>query len=98
MKRETLNSAETQMDSDVLLPLVDDMLINRQNGVEKINEMFGTNISVSFNSAWLEREQEQELEQDLIESQIENSDNLNSEEGEIENDDIRDREESSDTE
>lgn len=52
MKRESLTNAETAMNFDALLPLVDDMLYCRQEGLKKINEMFGTNISVSLNSAW----------------------------------------------
>lgn len=52
MKREKLSTTESQMNSDALLPLVDDMLEQRQLGVEKVNEMFGTNITVEFSSSW----------------------------------------------
>lgn len=52
MKREKLSTTESQMNSDALLPLVDEMLRQRQLGVEKINEMFGTNIEVDFASSW----------------------------------------------
>ena len=55
MKREALNSSETQMDSEILLPLVEDMLRNRQEAVKNINKMFNTNIKVDFNSAWEDR-------------------------------------------
>lgn len=55
MKRESLNSAETDMNFDSLIPLPYDMLTNRQNGWDRVNEMFGTNIKVSFNEPfkWL---------------------------------------------
>lgn len=53
MKREALNSSETSQDDDILLPLADNMLECRKLACEKINAMFGTNISVDFNSAWL---------------------------------------------
>lgn len=52
MKRESLNSAETTMDREILYPLIDDMLTQRKNALEKVNEMFGTNILVELNSSW----------------------------------------------
>lgn len=52
MKRESLNSTETTMDEDVLLPLIDDMLEERKIGIEKVNAMFGTNIEVKLSSSW----------------------------------------------
>lgn len=52
MKREAINSEETAIGENTLLPLVDNMLLERQKGVERINKMFGTNITVEFNSAW----------------------------------------------
>lgn len=54
MKRESLNSGETQMNEDILIPLIDDMLEQRQIAVEKINAMYGTEITVSLNSVWKE--------------------------------------------
>lgn len=52
MKRESLNSSETTMDESVLLPLIDDMLQERKIGLEKVNKMFGTNITVELSSSW----------------------------------------------
>ena len=52
MKRESLNSTETTMDEDVLLPLIDDMLEQRKNDLEKVNKMFGLNITVKLSSSW----------------------------------------------
>lgn len=52
MKRERLTSAEIETNSDNLYPLVDDMLNNRRLAIEKINEMFETDIQVEFNSSW----------------------------------------------
>lgn len=54
MKREAINSSESGMNEDALLPLVDDMLNCRKIGLEKINKMFGTNISVDLSSSWKE--------------------------------------------
>lgn len=52
MKRERLTSAEVETNTDNLYPLVDDMINQRRKSVKKINEMFGTNIEVEFNSSW----------------------------------------------
>ena len=62
MKRESLNSSESQLNNDALLPLVDDMLKCREIGAAKVNEMFGTDIRVSLASSWEDNEQEIEIE------------------------------------
>lgn len=54
MKREAIGKGESTLDEDALLPLCDDMLLCRQQDLAKVNEMFGTDIQVSFSSAWLE--------------------------------------------
>ena len=71
MKRESLNSSESQMNNDALLPLVDDMLKCRERAVENVNEMFGTEISVSLASSWEDNEQEIELEHEQLSGQPE---------------------------
>lgn len=58
MKREAINSHEAQMNDDALLPLIKDMLNRRQEACEKINKMFGTDISVDFSSVWKTNEEE----------------------------------------
>ena len=73
MKRESLNSSESQLNNDALLPLVDDMLECRKRGIEQVNAMFGTEISVSLASSWEDNAQEIEREQENISSdQLEN--------------------------
>lgn len=52
MKREAINSNESQLNDDMLFPTVDDMLERRKEGIEKVNEMYGTNITVELNSSW----------------------------------------------
>ena len=52
MKRERLSSSEVEANTDNLYPLVDDMLNSRRQGLEKVNEMFGLDIQVEFNSSW----------------------------------------------
>lgn len=71
MKRESLNSSESQMNNDALLPLVDDMLKCRERAIEKVNEMFGTDISVSLASSWEDNEQEIEIAHEQISGQSE---------------------------
>lgn len=65
MKREAINSNESQLNEDMLHPLIDDMLRERREALEKVNKMFGTNITVEFDSAWEinEREEEAVIEQ-----------------------------------
>lgn len=52
MKSQYISSEEINSSADIMLPLVDNMLISRQQAVEAVNNQFGTNISVRKNSAW----------------------------------------------
>ena len=67
MKRESINSNESQLNDDMLTPLIDDMLKMRKEALEEVNTMFGTNITVEFNSAW----EDNEIESDLAREQLE---------------------------
>lgn len=58
MKRERLSSNETELNEDSLRPLIDSMLEERKKAVKNINEMFGTNIEVEFNSSWAKYNEE----------------------------------------
>lgn len=73
LKREILTSSENNMNVDALLPLAQNMLECRKYGVDKINKMFGTNITVEFNSIWqkLEDIENQLTENDIDEQTIE---------------------------
>lgn len=66
MKREAINSNESQLNDDMLLPLIDDMLKNRKDFVKEINDMFGTDITVDFASSWEDNQQELEKMQEEI--------------------------------
>ena len=46
------------------------MLECRKDGIEKVNQMYGTNITVELNSAWANREQAIEAEQERQETEI----------------------------
>lgn len=73
MKRESINSNESQLNQDALLPLVDQMLLMRKNMCEQVNELFGVNWTVDFSSAWKAKRVEIEEAIDAIDqtSQIE---------------------------
>ena len=78
MKRESLSANEVAVNEDTLLPLIDDMLQVRQQALEKINAMYGLNITVKLNSSWekiqtaVENEEEQnDINTDLLEAQVE---------------------------
>lgn len=63
MKREALNSSETVIDNDILLPLIDDMLKCRKDGAEKVNAMYGTDIRVELASSWEDNQEETEADE-----------------------------------
>ena len=71
MKREAINSNESQLNEDMLHPMIDNMLKERQEALEKVNAMFGTNITVRFNSAWEINEREEEAAIEQIEATAE---------------------------
>ena len=52
MKREALNSSETNMNEDVLLPFIDNMMEERKLGLERVKKLFDVDITVEFNSSW----------------------------------------------
>lgn len=52
MKRERLTTNEIEVNKNSSYPLVDNMLKNRQQAVEAINEMFDVDISVEYSSIW----------------------------------------------
>ena len=52
MKRERLTTNEIEVNKNASYPLVDNMLKNRQQSVDAINEMFDADISVEYSSIW----------------------------------------------
>ena len=53
MKRESVSADEFRMNDDALMPLIDQMLACRKMACKQINNLFGLNIDVELNSAWL---------------------------------------------
>lgn len=87
MKRESINSNESQLNDDMLHPFIDDMLKMRKEFCREVNDMFGTDISVSFDSAWLDNEKEAEAALDVIEAEADQGDVVHADqEGFIEED------------
>lgn len=95
MKREAINSSESTLNDDVLFPTIDTMLECRKKAVEDINNMYGTNISVEFDSVWALNELETDLELEKLASESKAEDNY---EEVIEDEVNTDTESSTDTE
>lgn len=53
MKKESVSADEFRMNDDALMPLIDQMLACRKKACKQINDLFGLNIDVELNSAWL---------------------------------------------
>lgn len=68
MKRSQISANEAELNDDFLLPLIDDLMTCRQSAIEKINEMFDTNIQIEFSSTWLTNELENKKEQEIYQS------------------------------
>jgi hypothetical protein len=73
MKREAINANEAQMNEDSLLPLIDDMIQCRKEGLEQVKEMFGVDIGVEFASSWEDNRIELPIEQEQLISESEQS-------------------------
>lgn len=62
MKREAIMEGESNLNKDSLLPLCDEMLRCRKEDIDKVNEMYGTEIRVDFDSAWKQNVEEMNAE------------------------------------
>lgn len=62
MKRERLNTAEVNINDSALFVNVVNMLNNRKQALEKINKMFGTNITVEISEEWKDLAEEEPIE------------------------------------
>ena len=93
LKRERLNTSEVQMNVDALNPYVDNMLQERKKAVDKINEMFGTDISVELGSSWAIRKNETEVNDTETETETDTeTDEQNDTETETETDEEKETE------
>lgn len=71
MKREYLSEEEIRASTDVLLPLIDDMLRCREEAIDLVNQTYGTNIIVRKNSSWENKQDELDTAQEQSEADIE---------------------------
>ena len=71
MKREYLSEEEIRSSTDVLLPLIDDMLKCRKDALSVVNSIYGTNITVEKNSAWENKQDELDTAQDQADADVE---------------------------
>lgn len=81
MKKERLITSEINVNESALLPFVENMLEERKKAVEKINDMFGTDIKVELACVW--EEQVKTHEENVIEenNKIVNGDSENVDDG-----------------
>lgn len=71
MKREYLSEEEIRTSTDVLLPLIDDMLRCRKDALDAVNSTYGTSITVKKNSAWDNKQKELDTAQEQSEADVE---------------------------
>lgn len=70
MKREAINEAEATLNEDILYPTIDTMLECRKLGCERVNNMYGTNITVELDSVWLQNRIHEDLVLSMQEAEI----------------------------
>lgn len=70
MKREALSASEIASGDDMIRSLPEDMLECRMEALDKVNNMFGTKISVEYNSVWSYLFDEKELQIDAMKAEI----------------------------
>lgn len=70
MKREYLSEEEIRTSTDVLLPLVDDMLRCREDALSVVNKTYGTSISVKKNSSWENKQEELDSAQNQVDADV----------------------------
>ena len=80
MKREAINEAEATINEDILYPTIDTMLQCRKDGLEEVNKMFGTNITVDLDSIWKVNNEKDDLNVELLEAEIDSKENTEEQE------------------
>lgn len=70
MKREYTSAQEIDTNTDLLMPIIDDMFESRKVGIDNVNKLFGTDITVRKSSAWEIKEQTVQLIKEQEEADI----------------------------
>jgi len=79
MKKQYVSDTENIIEDESLLPFIDEMLLERQKGMDAVNKMFGTDIQVKLRGTW-------ELQAMELEKAMEIAEEPSAEEGETPND------------
>jgi hypothetical protein len=74
MKREAVNSSEAELGDDILQPWIDQVLECWEKGFDEVNEKFGTNITVEFNSSWKLNDEKRDTQVDILEQEAKGND------------------------
>lgn len=107
-KKEAISDSEQQMNTDTLTPFIDIMLDCRKDFCDRVNALYGTDISVELASAWKDNEIEEEAmieeitnpeeNEELSENEVEDTKSEETtEEEELETTEEQNEEESEDT-
>lgn len=68
MKSQYVSDAENIINDDTLLPLVQDMLTNRQIAVKAINQMYDLDIEVELSGTWKLQQEKVDMEVEALEN------------------------------
>lgn len=71
MKRERLTENEILLNSDELLPFVENMLTERKKAVEKLNKKYGLNVSVDLKCSWKTEKENNDKTNENLETETE---------------------------
>lgn len=66
MKREAINEAESTLSTDILFPLIDELLEERQIAIDAINKKYGLNIKVKISSVWAHTRTNRYLQEQVL--------------------------------
>lgn len=76
MKREAINEAEAALSTDILFPMIDELLEEREEGWKQFNEFSGLNVKVKLSSVWEHLRNTREMSDTIIENEIKDSMNV----------------------
>lgn len=85
MKRERLSENEILLNSDDLLPFVENMLTERRKAVEKLNKKYGLNVSVDLKCSWKTEKENNDKTNENLETETEEEQTENENTNETEN-------------
>jgi len=73
MKRESITANESNLNEDYLLSYPDNVKMNIESGLEKVNKMYGLDLKFEFKGAWKIRDEEmiQPINEEPSEKQVE---------------------------